>query len=73
MSEPAVSYHGTAHLVPIDDQVTAAGRELKFRLRVYPRWVQQGKMTQTQSAHELAAMRAILNTLQQCARGERLI
>jgi hypothetical protein len=60
-------------LVPLGAQISAAERELKYRLRVYPRWVTAGKMSDQQSAHELAAMRAIVQTLQQVERGERLL
>ncbi len=60
-------------LVPIDAQIKSAERELKFRLRVYPRWVHQNKMSQDTSNRELAAMRAIIDTLQQVARGGRLL
>lgn len=35
-------------------------REIKMRRRVYPRWVQSGKMTQAQSDREIAVMEAIL-------------
>lgn len=65
--------HANKPLVSIDDQVAAAERELRFRIRVYPRWVQQEKISQAVADHQLAAMRAIVNTLQQVARGERLI
>ncbi len=44
-------------------QLEAARRELAMRERVYPRWVQQEKMTQEKADHEIAAMRAIVATL----------
>ena len=56
-----------SELVPIEAQIASAERELKFRLRVYPRWVQQGKLSDQQSAHELRCMRAIVDTLQRVA------
>ena len=34
-------------------------REIKMRERVYPRWVEQKRMTQKQADHELAVMRNI--------------
>lgn len=49
--------------VPIDDQVAAAEREVRQRERVYPRWVEAGKMTQTKADHEIRAMKAIVETL----------
>jgi len=60
-------------LVPIERQIAAAERELKYRLRVYPRWRAAGKISDQEAANQLAAMRAIVQTLQQVARGERLI
>jgi hypothetical protein len=60
-------------LVPIAAQIAAAERELKYRLRVYPRWQERGKISAQEAAAQLAAMRAIVQTLQQVARGERLI
>ena len=35
-------------------------RELKMRRRVYPRWVENGKMTQADADREIAVMEAIL-------------
>lgn len=35
-------------------------REIKMRRRVYPRWVQAGKMSQRDMDHEIAVMEAIL-------------
>lgn len=49
--------------VSIDDQVAAAEREVRQRERVYPRWVEAGKMTQTKADHEIRAMKAIVETL----------
>lgn len=60
-------------LVPIEAQIAAAERELKYRLYVYPKRVNEGRLTRDQSANELAAMRAIVDTLQRVARGELLI
>ena len=60
-------------LVPLEAQIAAAERELKYRIKLYPRWVASGKLDHKESAHELAAMRAIVQTLQQVARGERLL
>lgn len=38
----------------------AIERELKMRKRVYPRWVEGGKMTQRQADREIAVMETIL-------------
>lgn len=37
----------------------AAMREAAMRRRVYPSWVRQGRMTQAEADHEIAAMEAI--------------
>jgi hypothetical protein len=60
-------------LVPLEAQIAAAERELKYRMFVYPKRVAEKRMTSEKMAHELAAMRAILETLQQLERKERLI
>ena len=62
-----------ADLVPLEAQIACAERELKYRLRVYDRWCTEGRMDRAKAAHELSAMRAIVTTLQQVARGERLL
>lgn len=44
-----------------DDQKRAAiEREIKMRKRVYPRWVQDGRMSQAKADEEIAVMEAIL-------------
>lgn len=55
-------------LAPIEAQIASAERELKYRLRVYPRWIARGKISATTSQHELQSMRAIVETLQRVAR-----
>jgi hypothetical protein len=49
--------------IPLDIQRACAARELRLRQRLYPRWVRDGTMTARQAAHELAAMRAIVQTV----------
>ena len=51
-------------LVPLGAQIVAAERELRYRINVYPRWIERGKITASEAAQELAAMRAIVTTLQ---------
>lgn len=50
-------------LVPLDDQVACVVREIGMRERVYPAWVSAKKMSQAKSDHEMAAMRAVLVTV----------
>jgi hypothetical protein len=55
--------------VSASDQLAAADRELKLRRRVYPRWVESGKMTEAKARAEIAAMAAIVDTLTTLASG----
>lgn len=50
--------------VSLDRQQQAVRRELNMRQRVYPRWVANGKMTQAKADEEIAAMAAVLATLE---------
>lgn len=45
------------------DQIACVERELGFRERVYPRWVESNKMKETAARIELQRMRAVLDTL----------
>ena len=49
--------------IDLTQQIKCVEREIAMRLKVYPRWVQRGKMQQQQATYELAAMGAVLNTL----------
>lgn len=51
-------------IVSIERQIEAVQREIRFREYVYPRRVGDGKMTQAKADDELAAMRAVLATLE---------
>lgn len=49
--------------VPLSAQIACVEREIGMRLRVYPHRVADGKMAQTKADSEIAAMRAVLETL----------
>lgn len=51
-------------------QLECAERELKMRERVYPWWVDAEKLTREKAEHEIAAMRAIVETLRPLAAKE---
>lgn len=51
--------------VSIEAQIECAQRELSMRAGVYPRLVQNGKISQRQADKELQAMEAIVETLRQ--------
>lgn len=49
--------------IPIDAQIKCVLREIHIRQKKYPSWVARGMIRETQAAHELAAMNAVLETL----------
>jgi hypothetical protein len=57
-----------AESVPLDKQVACAKRELALRKRVYPTWVTAKRMNQFKAEEEIAAMAAIVATLEGLAR-----
>ena len=50
-------------LVDLPKQIACIQREIGFRERMYPRWVAANKLKQEKADYELAAMRAVLETL----------
>jgi hypothetical protein len=42
------------------DKYECARRELAMRQRVYPKWVESGRMSQATADHEIACMKAIV-------------
>ncbi len=59
--------------VPIGEQIACIDRELRYRLRVYPRWVEAGKMTPNKAREELRRLEAVLETLKEIESKGRLI
>ena len=55
------------------DKLACAERELKMRQRVYPRWVEQDRMSAGKAAHEIACMQAIVNHFLVIVEKERLL
>ncbi|MEG0819582.1 MAG: hypothetical protein RSG56_09065 [Brevundimonas sp.] len=60
-------------MISIEDQIACIDRELRYRRRVYPRWIDGGKMTQRKADEEIARMEAVLATLEEKAKGSRLL
>lgn len=56
--------------VPLRAQLACARRELALRVRVYPRLVANETMLQSTATKELAAMSAIVRTLQTLVEAE---
>ncbi|HND55970.1 MAG TPA: hypothetical protein PLV92_26315 [Pirellulaceae bacterium] len=50
--------------VPLHVQIDAAKRELGLRRKVYPRLVAKGQLRQSSADEEIAAMTAIVETLE---------
>lgn len=42
------------------NKLECAKRELAMRMRVYPKWVDSGRMSQDKADHEIAVMAAIV-------------
>lgn len=49
--------------VTLDDQLRSVEREIAYRERVYPRWVEDGRMKAEDAARELLVMRAVRETV----------
>ena len=60
-------------MVPLAEQIACVTREIGMRRRVYPRWIQAGRMKQDEADREIARMEAVLATLQGLAEKERLL
>ena len=59
--------------VSLEVQLACVRREISMRERVYPRWVATEKMTQKKADEEIAAMRAVLETLLELQARDRLL
>lgn len=60
-------------MISLAEQVDCVRRELRMRERAYPRWIAAGKMTQAKADAEIAAMTAVLATVEEAAGKERLL
>lgn len=61
-----------AEAVPLEVQLTCAKRELALRKRVYPAWINAKRMNQFKAQEEIAAMAAIVQTLEDLVANGRL-
>lgn len=57
----------------LSDQISCVKRELAMRPPVYARRVADGRMKQAKADFEIAAMHAVLKTLEAVAEKERLL
>lgn len=60
-------------MTKLDTEIACVQREIRQRERVYPRRVQDGRMTQAQADHELGTMGAVLARLQATRDPEKLL
>ena len=47
----------------LDEQIKCVKREIDYRKRLYPVWVQNGKMTQNDANYQIECMECVLNSL----------
>lgn len=59
--------------IDLETQLECVKREIAMRKRVYPRWIEQGRMTQKKADDEIAAMEAVLETVTEAAQKGRLL
>jgi predicted XRE-type DNA-binding protein len=52
--------------ITYSDQEDCARRELAFRRRLYPRWVQQKKLSQAEADREIEVMSSIVDVFAKC-------
>ena len=45
-------------------EIRCVRREIELRSRVYPNWVERGKMSQANADHEIKTMKAVLARLE---------
>lgn len=50
-------------MATITEQILEVERELDTRKRVYPKWVNDGRITQTEADCRVACLQAVLETL----------
>ena len=50
--------------VTLTAQIACIERELRMRRNVYPRWIENRRLTQARADAEIATMEAVLATLQ---------
>jgi hypothetical protein len=55
------------------EKLACIRRELAMREKVYPRWIEQRRMTAAKAAAEIATMRAIAEDYEILAADERLL
>ena len=47
----------------LSEQIKIVKREIDFRKRLYPKWVEKGKMTQLEANYQIDGMECVLSSL----------
>lgn len=50
-------------MMTLEEQIRVVKREIDYRKRLYPVWVQNGKMTQNEANYQIDGMECVLNSL----------
>jgi hypothetical protein len=53
----------------LQEQIACIEREIALRRRVYPRWIEQGRLKPDKAEREIECMCAVLKTLKEASRG----
>ena len=48
----------------IEDQITCVKREISLRNKLYPGWVEHGKLAHSEALKEIRTMKAVLGSLE---------
>lgn len=51
----------------LDEQIICVEREIRLRERVYPMWIEQGRMKLDRAEREIEVMKAVARTLHSVA------
>jgi hypothetical protein len=62
ISDPAMAWHD----IDLNDLLGSAKRELAFRQRCYPKWVDKGTLKPAKAAEELELQRQLIDFLTHC-------
>jgi hypothetical protein len=49
--------------IPIEDQIAEVKREIALRKKVYPKWIEQERITRFEALSRVAVMEAVLESL----------
>jgi hypothetical protein len=64
---------GDVIIFTAQEKADCADRELRYRKRVYQRWIERGILTKAKADREIALMESICSDYQALAQKERLL